>query len=80
MPMISLSVSSLAEISMAVEPMSVCSLITTTEKTSWLLKMIDGVIQITGDGPLATCLKELKTWAVVCQMAILGLEVQVSET
>ena len=80
MPMIQPLASSSAETSTAVEPMSVCLLITTTEKPSRALKMIDGVIQITGDGPLATCLKESKTWDVVCLRAILGPGVQVLET
>ena len=80
MPMIQPLASSSAETSTVVEPMSVSLLITTTEKPSRVLKMIDGVIQITGDGPLATCLKESKTWDVVCLRAILGLGVQVLET
>ena len=57
MPLTQPLASNLVKPSMAVEPISAFSLITTTEKESWLLKMIDGVIQTTGNGPLATCLK-----------------------
>ena len=57
MPMTQPLASNSVKTSMAVEPISASSLITTTEKESWLLKMLDGVIQTTGNGPLATCLK-----------------------
>jgi len=57
MPLTQPLASNLVKPSMAVEPISAFSLITTTEKESWLLKMQDGVIQTTGNGPLATCLK-----------------------